>query len=517
MLFDRFNTQSLKSTTASFSAPKRGWVKNEELLANSQGGAEVLDNIFPTAQGGRLRKGKDKHATIAAAVKKLFTWKSGGVEKLFAASATDIYDITTPADKDVSPTASVSSLTNGDWSVANFANAADEFIVLANGADSVREFDGTTWTTPSITGVTSADLSQVWPFKSRLFFIEGGTLSAWYLAVNAISGAATELPLKGIFQLGGSLLFGATWSLDSGSGLDDVCLFVTTEGEIAVYNGTDPASASTWALEGVYRIGAPLDKNGYFKAGGDLAILTEDGVIPVSEALRKDRAALQSVALTYPIEDAWQAAIANRSSSFPFSITLWHSQTMLVIGTPSIGGNIDVAFVANARTGAWCRFTGWDIQSSVIYNDNLYFGSENTFIYQGDVTGADYGVGYDGIWLPRFKEGSPGQKFAVHARFRGRASEAYNIGLAAFSDYEIGNYSSATGSQDESDNVWGVGVWDTTTWGGSENKQYVSDWQTVTAQGVSLSPAVKIPSNRVTESTLEIIALDLIYQEGRVL
>lgn len=517
MLFDRFRAQSLKSSKASFSAPKKGWVKNESLLEPQQGAAEVLDNVFPTAQGGRLRKGCEKHATIGGAVKKMFTWKSGGSELLFAASATDIYDVTTPADVDVAPTASVSSLTNGDWSIANFANSAADYLILANGADSVRAFDGTTWTTPAITGVTSSTLSQVWPFKEKLYFIEGDTLSFWYLATNAIAGAATEFPLKGVFQLGGSLLFGATWSLDSGEGLDDVCVFVTDQGEIAVYIGTDPASASTWSLQGVYRIGVPLNKNAFFKAGGDLAILTEDGIIPLSEALRKDRAALMAVAITFPIEDAWQQAIAGRSSSFPFSVSLWHSQTMLVIGTPSIDGGTDVAFVANARTGAWCRFTGWDIQDSTIHEDSLYFGSADTFIYQGDVTGTDNGTEYAGLWIPKFSEGNPSQKFAVHARFRGRAGETYAVGIAAFSDYEVGSVGSVAAATEESDNVWGAGLWGTMTWGGSEYKQYVSDWQTVTGQGTSLAPAVRIGSNRATEPTLEIIALDLLYNQGEIL
>ena len=256
----------------------------------------------------------------------------------------------------------MSSLTNGDWSVSEFANTGGNYIILANGADSVREFDGTTWTTPTITGVTSSGLSQTWVFKNRVWFVEEDTLSAWYLATDAISGAATEFPLRGVFQLGGSLLFGATWSLDSGEGLDDVIIFASTEGEIAVYTGTDPAT--DFSLQGVYRIGVPLNKNAWFKAGGDLAIMTEDGIIPVSEALRKDRAALQAVAITYPIEDAWKDAITNRTASFDFSVTLWHSQSLLMIGTNAKTSSMNVSFVANARTGAWCRFTDRDWETS---------------------------------------------------------------------------------------------------------------------------------------------------------
>jgi hypothetical protein len=506
-----------KSKTRTFAAPKKGWIKNQNLVSGIKDGAEVLDNWFPTAQGARLRNGRDKHATIGGPVKSMFQRKSGNEDHMFAASATDIYDITTPADKDVAPTADVSSLTSGDWSTAQFANAADDYLVLANGADSVRNFDGTTWTTPSITGVTSADLNQVFVFKERLFFMENNSLSFWYLAVNAIAGAATEFPLKGVFHLGGDLLFGTSWSLDTGSGLDDLAIFVTTEGEVAVYSGTDPSSSTTWALVGVYRIGKPLNKNAFFKAGGDVAIVTEDGIISISEALKKDRAALQADAITFPIEDAWITAIANRDRTFPFSVTLWHSQTMLIVGTPSISGNIDVAFVANARTGAWCRFTGWDVQASVVNDDKFYFGTSDNFIFRGGVTGKDYDVGYSAIWIPRFFEGNANEKFAVHARFRGRASESYEISLGASANYAETAIPVPTASAEESDNVWGTGLWGTMTWGGTENVSHVSDWGAVAAQGTALAPGIRLESNRTTANTLEAIALDLMYEEGEIL
>ena len=516
MLFDRLTARRPKSKIAKYTAPVKGWIKNEALAQSTSGGAEQLDNFFPTAQGARLRKGRAKKATIAAACKSLFTYHAGGTEKLFAASASAIYDVTSPADPDVSPSAAVSSLTSGDWTVVPFSNSGGDYIVLANGADTVRNFDGTTWSAPTITGVTSSDLSHVWVFKDRQFFIEEDTLSAWYLASSAISGAATEFPLRGIFTLGGSLLFGATWSLDSGEGLDDVCVFVTTEGEIAVYTGSDPGS--DFALQGVYRIGKPLSKDAWFKAGGDVAILTEDGIIPLSEALRKDRAALQAVAITFPIEDAWQDAITNRSASFPFSVSLWHSQSMLVIGTPNAVAGTDVAFVANARTGAWCRFTGWDVQCSTIYNDTLYFGQEDATIWQAETTGSDQTAEYAGLWVPKYAETGLNQKMAVHARFRGRASASYNLGLACFADYQTADSISAVApSAEETSSIWGTAVWGTDTWGGSSTKIAVTEWAGVTSIGTALAPAVRVPSNRATAPDLEIISLDLVYQEGGII
>jgi hypothetical protein len=70
-----------------------------------------------------------------------------------------------------------------------------------------------------ITGVATSSLSHNWVYKNRLFYIEKNSLNAWYLAVDSITGTATKLPLGGVFTLGGSLLFGASWSIESGDGL----------------------------------------------------------------------------------------------------------------------------------------------------------------------------------------------------------------------------------------------------------------------------------------------------------
>src|SRR5690606_5522465 len=126
----------------------------------------------------------------------------------------------------------------------------------------------------SITGVDTDTLSHVWKYSSRLWFV-GEDMSAWYLPALAVGGAATEFPLQGVFSKGGALLFGAAFSYDAGDGLDDYCVFFTTEGEFALYQG-DPADTMTKV--GVYEIGRPLHKNAHFRAGGDVGVLTDDGI-----------------------------------------------------------------------------------------------------------------------------------------------------------------------------------------------------------------------------------------------
>jgi hypothetical protein len=384
----------------------------------------------------------------------------------------------------------------------------NEALTTTSGAATANGASSAATLTSTFTGVTTASLSQVWLYKKRLFFVESASQSVWYLPVDSIGGAATEINLGSIFRRGGQMLFGATWSLDSGSGLDDVCVFVTTNGEIAVYEGTDPSSASTWALIGVYDIATPLNKHAWFKAGGDLAILTDDGIIPVSEALKKDRAALQAVAISYPIEDAWKSAVADALTSFPIAPTLWQAQSMLVIGTPN-----NVAFVANARTGAWCRFTGWDVRCGAVANNSMYFGDNAGSVFQGDAGGTDDGTQYTGLYVPKFSDcGTPALKSANHTGLTFRASGTPNFRMACHADYAVDVPATPSAGALPSGSTWGTAVWGSFTWGSSAATETYTLWEGVGANGFALAPSVQVTSNQTEATVFEILAARLRFE-----
>jgi hypothetical protein len=227
----------------------------------------VLENWFPTATGIRMRGGTSVHAVTPGLedITALFTYVDGNNRSLFSATATKVFDVTASFDTgyivdDLSdylvddlgdriifgndPVPVVSGLSGGDWSVVQFSTPAGAFLRAVNGVNTPRVYDGATWSTaPAITGVTPESLSYVWSFKNRLFFVQKDTQNAWYLPVDSIGGAAVEFPLGGVFTRGGSLLFGASWSTDGGGGLSEQCAFFSSEGEVAVYQGTDPSTA----------------------------------------------------------------------------------------------------------------------------------------------------------------------------------------------------------------------------------------------------------------------------------
>lgn len=513
----------------SFPAPTGGWIANVNLSTpgarradgSKVSGAHTLENFFPTATGVRMRGGSQQYAFVGDGTDDLvalFSYINGNNQKFFAADEVGIYDITTVADPEVSPVAVVGSLTNDRISAVQFATAGGTFLRVFNGADTSLVFDGTTWgTTPAITGVTSAELSFGWSFKQRIFAIQKDTLDAWYLPVDQIGGAMTKLPLGGVFTRGGSLLFGASWSLDENSGLSATCAFFTTEGEVAVYKGSDPGDADTWGLVGVYRIGKPRGPKAWIRAGGDLVIATDIGFVPLSQAIARDFAALAPVAVSYPIEDAWNAAIASRSSG-DWHCEIWPDKQMVLVALHGQPGDRGEMFAANARTGAWAPFTGWDGRCVHVFGSRCFFGSVEGKIIECEVTGSDQEAAYTATCIPLFDSlKSPASlKTGLMARVVLRAPAPVMAKLSLQKDYNVVLPTAPDDISVLASDLWGTGKWGESTWGTEPIKNTYKDWKPVKGSGNSLSVATQITSGGLAPPNVDLVQTDLTYEVGAV-
>ena len=165
---------------------------------------------------------------------------------------------------------------------------ASTFTYTSTGTSTVTSVTGS-YTTIGITGVDSSTFIGVNLFKNRLYFTQKDTLNCWYLPVDSIGGAASPLYFGSIARNGGYLQAMGTWTLDAGQGADDYAVFVTSMGEVIVYNGTDPSTIATWALKGVWQLGQTFSRRCFFKWSGDLLLLTQDGLVPLASALQSSR------------------------------------------------------------------------------------------------------------------------------------------------------------------------------------------------------------------------------------
>jgi hypothetical protein len=450
----------------------------------------------------------------------MWTYVSGNVEKLFAADAANVFNITAPADATVAPTADITSLNGGYWTFVQFETSGGDFLVGVNGQDTPRQYDGTTWSSSTIngSGLTASNLSQVCAFKSRLFFVEDGTMKFWYLPVDSITGTATAFTLAGVFNKGGSLLFCATWSLDAGDGVDDLFVVVSTLGEVAVYQGTDPSS--NFQIVGVYEISTPLGKDAHVRAGGDLMVATVEGIVPISVAITKDAAALSLSAVTREIEPTWVDEVRDRGT-LPWTLLKYPQRNMLVVGMPSPGAGVEKrSFVANLETGAWCRFTGdtWDVRSQAVLEGVHYVGGADGKVYITESGGNDNGSSYTSVCVWHFQHiGSQGPTKSFNlARATFRATRAFVAKVSGSVNYTISLPSAPSSVADSTEDAWDEGLWDSAVWDGTGTQLVTSRWTAISRAGYVFAPQIQITTGVTPKPDAEIMSVDLMYETGGV-
>ena len=371
---------------------------------------------------------------------------------------------------------------------------------------------------PGITfpdGLSSADMSFVWVYRNRLYFAESNSMNALYLDVDNIGGVAAKFPLSGIFGLGGSLLFGQRWSLSSGGdgGLSEQNVFVSTEGEVAVFQGLGPDDPQTWSQQGLYRIGRPLGKRAFIRGAGDLAIATSVGLVPLSKAIELDLTALTVAAISYPIADAWQDALDQRGKT-NWQGQIWPDQKVAVFAPPtaSIGS---VMFIANTETGAWTRFTGWEGLCFDVFEGRLFFGESTGAVYIANETGLDDGIPYSGSCLPLYDDlGSPAsRKIAKVGRYILRASVEVNGRVTWQSDYtEQLPPAPDAESVGAAPSVWGAGIWGQSVWSSGLPRLLVDRWHSIGGTGYTVSLAFQATSGSLLPLDIEVISSELLYE-----
>lgn len=388
--FPLADNRNKRQTARGFSVPPSvgGLNARDELANMDERDALILENFFPEPSYLVLRRGYAAHATgMTGTIETLAEWAGPSSRKLKAAVGTDIYDVTSAGAVGA---AELTGLTNARWQWVNFKTSGGSFLVIANGADSVRNYDGTSWTTPAITNVTSSTLINVVSFKSRLWFVQTDTTLAWYLPVNSIAGAAASQDLGPQFKLGGKLVAIGTMSQDAGDGPDDYLCFLSSRGEIAIYQGTDPTSATTWALVGTYRVGFPIGNRPMIDVGGDLAIITSDGVVSVVKMMQVDRSVAETAAITSKIQNLFNASVRSYGANFGWMGIVYPKSTAVYFNIPISSARFD-QYVMNTITGAWCTYSSMNGACWGLLGDDLYFGGTDGKVYKADTGAQDNG------------------------------------------------------------------------------------------------------------------------------
>jgi hypothetical protein len=498
------------SQPVSLPAPVGGWNARDSLAAMSPLDAPILTNWFPATTECSLRNGYSKWATgITGQVQTLMAYSGSTTTKLFAIAGTSIYDVTTSGPVGA---AVRTGLSNAKWQYTNIATPGGVFLSAANGVDAPLSYNGSAWSNPTITGVTATKLNSPILYMNRQFFIEEGTLKVWYLPVQSIAGAAQAVDISSFMYKGGHIVSHGTWTIDAGNGVNDHYVIMTSRGQIIVYQGTDPSLADTWAMVGVWDIGAPVGARSLYKYAGDMLIISEDGVVPLSGALQSSRVQ-PKVAITDKIQYAVSEAVTQYSQNFGWQVMYVPTLNQLWLNVPIQEGVNQQQYAMNTITGAWCNYTGWNANVFEMYEDRPYFGG-NGYVAKAYDTQADDGANITAFGLQAFNNfNSAGRlKRFTMARpiLRSDGSPAVFAGINI--DFSISDTTAPLEFAPTTAATWDVGVWGSAVWGGQLN--IFQNWQGLNGVGYYGAPVVKTASSQLQ---VKWVATDIVIEGGAIL
>jgi hypothetical protein len=362
--------------------------------------AIVFDNFLAKTIGPTTRLGSRKHYSGFTSGVKSFIRYNGKVpadSKLFAVDGADLYDITANgAVGDDAPLVTGLSTSNVWWQFTQqtHTTATHNYLIAVNGANLPILYNGT-WSTASQTGSPSAagefsnvdnngnsvDISRfkdVSLHQQRLWFVSTNSTIGYYNDIAQVGGDLFAFDFGPFFPRGGNLHKIATWTLDAGgdSGVQAILIAISSNGDVVVFDGNNPADAASWQYRGSYQLGAPVGQRCTEPFQGELLYLSVEGLFPLSKYLRS-AGTDPTQALTYNISNAISSLVNTYTNLDGFEVKSFAPQSALVLNIPQPDSKLNLQYVMNTLTGGWGRFTGWAAHAFIEFEGQFYYGTNN--------------------------------------------------------------------------------------------------------------------------------------------
>ena len=480
-------------------APVGGLNYRDPISAMSPLDALVLENFIPKQTGVELRKGWQYHTeTVAAPIKSIFSYNAPNPanSKVFAAAGGNIYDVTVdPPTLEVSGTSS----TNDIWAVTQFANGADVFLLAVSPGAGYWTYDTSNgWVQQTVTNLPT-DLIDVSVWKNRVWFVAEGDSQVYYLdTVDAITGNSTAFEMGSLLRNGGSIRGLINWTLDAGMGIDDYLVVVGTQGDVGVWQGTDPSDADKFGLKGVWYVG-PVPKYGRFYTGygGDVMILSELGLVPVSRLVNGQFSEIQP-GPAQKVQSVLSPLISKLRDEPAWDIFIVPSSDVLIIKLPEDAG-VYTQYAMNVNTGAWCTFSALPMSCCTLLSGQLYFGIEDGRVAKGlygnfdgvemDDTGGNTIEGDVQTAFNAFETPAQLKKFGM-ARPIFIAPTAPSVKLQINTQYTFVSVGGSPSFTSTPAGIWNTSLWNVAVWAGSQNSYQA--WVGTTGLGYYASLRMKV-------------------------
>lgn len=516
------------SGSSTVQAPTGGLNAFDPISNMPETDALSISNFFPEAFGLRLRKGYVEHATgFTGAVCSILSYiPQTGNRQIFAVDQTAAWDITLPHD--ISEDTEKWLSTNPWWQSVNFSNPAGTHMLAFNAVDDGvlvsstgvhRLVAGNGTDAYSWSGVDPKKLVSPIAHQHRIWAVEKESTRGWYLPPEQVWGVATSFDFGANFSLGGYLQALATYTQDSGYGPDDYLVAISSAGQVVVYKGIDPSSSTDWSLVGVFLVGATFSRRCATNFGGDVALLSQYGMVTIGSLAKPDSTSVLDNALSKKVQTLMSQVVSEGSYRSGWSILLFPSANMMVINVPGLDYTQTFQLVFNTVTKAWSMFRGMQAFCFSVMSDTLMYGSQGRVYraWEGNLDGVlldgTGGTNITGEVQQAFSYfGLPGAN-KHYKMFRPTFvySGVFQYRAGANMDFDFATQPPPAAFGTANFGIWNASNWDSTAvWsGGSQSSK-----QWVGISGVGYAAAIRMSVESGSE--LLWVATDWLMEKGGV-
>lgn len=511
-------------------APQKGINAVDGLISMGPEECIFMYNMSPAQYGTRVRTGYKEWVTNVDlnGVRTLipYTGSSSANDRLFAVGQSGFYDIsatgTAPALILGFP---VSNATSGYGIWTGYTTIAGQFSVYCDEVNGYYLYtEGGTWAKVTALQVTNVDpnlFSGVTIFKQRLWFVERNSGSAWYLPVGSVIGAATEFNFGDKFKKGGTLEMLFNWTVDGGEGVDDYLVAVSSGGDVVVYKGSDPATATDFELHGLWFIGPPpvgRRIGGHF--GGELCLLSSYGLIPMSSLVSGQLVQAEQTYLSRKITPIINSEMAATRDTRGWEVKLISKENLLIISAPKRASFPFTQFPQSTNNQGWSIYRDIPYLNGEEWHSNFYIAAANgnVYILQGNRDNVSLNDATSNLisWavLQSFSDvGEPGQYHIpqyVRPVFIADQAPAYIANIHF--DYDLSDtFGTPIPGGSAAGTVWDVGIWDVSLWGG----EFLTADTPQGADGIGRAMAIGLNGQSGAETIL--VRHDLMFTSGGLL
>ena len=299
------------------------------------------------------------------------------------------------------------------------------------------------------------------------------------------------------FNHGGALATIQLYTQDGGLGPNNYIVFISTSGDVILYQGADPSVAGSFIVGGQWWIGqTPAGRRFATQYGGDLLILSVYGMLPISKLVQGLTLENPQTFMTRKISNFLNADMALLQNTIGWEVNFIPNQNLLIITVPFATGSSWKQYVQSLQTQGWSTFRDVPMNTTAIWQGFLHFGTQDNrvcrhFGSRDNVPLAGGGIQISWSFLTWYSNlGTPMQKIPglVRPYFLAQAQPSFDIKCVF--DFDLTEVTGAITAIGAAGALWDVGVWDAAIWGGTTLTPYVNT-EGLYGIGVNLALAVR--------------------------